>query len=174
MLEQENDLSLASGFERGSKNKDLSEINSELDSGFLSGPQQIFSGELSSGTIDSIDLKSKENRNNNRSSSTSTKSQSQQKTVSADCDSSVDLGISADLSSSQMKSGGGETGLSDWFHNLNIKDSPTINNLDATTKEKIAVSTTITTANNVANQQSKINVEQLWKICYQQDNEGDT
>lgn len=167
MLEQENDLSLASGFERGSKNKDLSETNSELDSGFLSGPQQIFSGELSSGAIDSIDLssKSKESRTSSHHSSglSSTKSQQQKGSV-ADCDLSVDLGISADLSSSQMKSGGGETtGLSDWFNNLNIKDSPPINDLDFS-KEK----------NNRDSQQPKINVESLWKICYQQDNDGDT
>lgn len=44
MLEQENDLSLASGFERSSKNKDLCEENLGVDSGFLSGPQEIDSG----------------------------------------------------------------------------------------------------------------------------------
>lgn len=165
MLEQENDLSLASGFERGSKNKDFSETNSELDSGFLSGPQQIFSGELSSGAIDSIDMKLKDSRHHS-----TTSSQSQQKNASAS-DSFVDLGISADLSSSQMKSGGGETGLSDWFNNLNIKDSSSINNLDAT-KEKIA--TTVIAA-NVASQQQKINVDaNLWERCYRQDNDGDT
>lgn len=170
MLEQENDLSLASGFERGSKNKDLSETNPDLDSGFLSGPQQIFSGELSSGNIDSIDLKSKDSRSHH---SSSTKSQSQQKSASIDSDSFVDLGISADLSSSQMKTGGGETGLSDWFNNLNIKDSPSINNLDAT-KEKLATITTTTTTANVPSHPPKINVEALWNLCYQQDNDGDT
>lgn len=162
MLEQENDLSLASGFERGSKNKDLSEVNSELDSGFLSGPQQIFSGELSSGNIDSIDLKSKDSHH-----SSSTKSQSQQKNAFIDSDSFVDLGISADLSSSEMKMSGAETGISDWFNNLNIKDTPSINNLD-TTKERIPAATTTTSAN------VGINFESLWKICYQQDNDGDT
>lgn len=167
MFEQENDLSLASGFERGSKNKDLSETNSELDSGFLSGPQQIFSGELSSGPIDSVELKSKEIRHHS-----STTGQSQQKNAPA-TDTFEDLGISADLSSSQMISHGGETGLSDWFNNLNIKDSPSINNLDAA-KEKTAVSTTNATA-NAANQQSKSSIEaNLWKLCYRQDNDGDT
>lgn len=164
MLEQENDLSLASGFERGSKNKDLSETNSELDSGFLSGPQQIFSGELSSDSLDA-----KDSCHHHHSSSTTTSSQNQQKSVSTS-DSFVDLGISADLSSSQMKSGGGETGLSDWFNNLNIKDSPSINNLDAA-KEKITTGTAAT----AASQQSKSNIEaNLWKLCYRQDNDGDT
>lgn len=170
MLEQENDLSLASGFELGSKNKDLSETNSELDSGFLSGPQQLFSGDLSSGAIDS---KSKESRHHSSIVSTPA-SQSQQKSASAS-DSFVDLGISADLSSlssMQMKSGGGETGLSDWFNNLNIKDSPSINNLDAA-KEKIV--TSISSTANAASQQPKSNIEaNLWKLCYRQDNDGDT
>lgn len=44
MLDQENDLSLASGFEHSSKNKDLCEENLGADSGFLSGPQEFDSG----------------------------------------------------------------------------------------------------------------------------------
>lgn len=170
MLEQENDLSLASGFERGSKAKDLSETNSELDSGFLSGPQQIFSGELSSsGGIDA-----KDSHHHSNTTSVTSSQQNQQKSASTS-DSFVDLGISADISLSssstaQMKSGGGETGLSDWFNNLNIKDSPSINNLDAA-KEKIASSTAVT----VASQQQKSTIEaNLWKLCYRQDNDGDT
>lgn len=155
MLEQENDLSLASSFERGSKNKDLSETNPDLDSGFLSGPQQIFSGELSSGNIDSIDLKSKDSRSHH---SSSTKSQSQQKGASIDSDTFVDLGISADLSSSQMKTYGGETGLSDWFNNLSVKD-PSKNDLDTHKEKPIPPS---------------LPCQTLWKICYAQDNDGDT
>lgn len=142
MFEQENDLSLASGFERSPKNKDYSEQNSALDSGFLSGPQAIFSGELDSAIDDSA-----------------TKLPSKEPMQKIQVDTYTDSGI---IDDSQMISTGiGETGLPDWFNNLSIKDSSTINNLDGA-KEK-------------SNQQKTNTIEaNFWKLCYRQDNDGDT
>lgn len=155
MLEQENDLSLASGFERSSKNKDLSETNSALDSGFLSGPQALFSGEIDSGLDGGLSDHSHQSHPSNDKS---------QKTQ---VDTFTDSGVIDD--SSQMISGGGaEPGLPDWFNNLSLKDSPSINNLDGT-KEKS------NQQQQQQQQQQKSNIEaNLWKLCYRQDNDGDT
>lgn len=156
MLEQENDLSLASGFERSSKNKDFSE-NSAVDSGFLSGPQAIYSGELDSTLNEHSDrLPSKENQQIDTFTDSgciddSAQLTSKDKRQQTYHDTNTDSGI--------MITGGGvsETGLPDWFKNLSIKEASNFNNLDAT-KEK-------------SSNQQKNN---LWEQCYRQDNDGDT
>lgn len=156
MLEQENDLSSASGFERSSKNKDFSESNSALDSGFLSGPQAIYSGEISALDDSSDNLPSKEKHQSSHidsyidsgiiDDSTQLTSKDKQQKTNVNTDSGIM--ISTDNAT--------ETGLNDCFKNLSVKDAANYNNLDAT-KEK-------------SNQQMNI----LWKLCYRQDNEGDT
>lgn len=146
MLEQENDLSLASGFERSSKNKDLSEQNSALDSGFLSGPQAIFSGELDSAIDDSTKLPS-------------SNKQQKESLQKIQVDTYTDSGIIDD--SQMISTGVVDVGLPDWFNNLSIKDSPTINNLDG--------------AKDKSNQQKPSHIEaNIWERCYRQDNDGDT
>lgn len=144
MLEQENDLSLASGFECSQKNKDF-DTNSALDSGFLSGPQAIYSGDLDSALSD------------NESAQLSHKKDQTYHQPKIQIDTNTDSGCIVD---SQMISTGTESGLPDWFNNLSLRDSPSINNLDAT-KEK-------------SNQSKNNNEAKLWKIAYRQDNDGDT
>lgn len=161
MLEQENDLS--SGFERSSKNKDLSETDSALDSGFLSGPQPIYSGALD-GDLDVDDHHDRHIDSAPKDKQSHSKQHQQQQVV--------DSGILTDtleesgIFSSEMISSGTEPGLPDWFNNLSIKDSPSINNLDST-KEKL-------TASNQQLQQQQKTEANLWKLCYIQDNDGDT
>lgn len=145
MLEQGNDLSLASGYEHSSKNKDC-DSNSGLDSGFLSGPQAIYSGELDSALSD------------DSSSQLTSKKDNQTHQPKIQIDTNVDSGCIVD--SQMISTGGNEAGLSDWFNNLSLRDSPTINNLDAT-KEK-------------SNQSKNKNEAKLWKLAYRQDNDGDT
>lgn len=151
MLEQGNDTSLGSGFEHSSKNKDF-ENNSALDSGFLSGPQDLYSGEL---TDNSEHLPSKEKHQLSHHIDTYTDSgciddstQLTSKDKHQQIDTNIDSGI--------MISSGVETGLSDWFNNLSVKDTANFNNLDGT-KDK-------------SNQQKN----NLWELCYRQDNDGDT
>lgn len=143
MLEPENDLSLASGFERSSKSKDF-ESNSALDSGFISGPQAIYSGEIDSALDDDLPVPS-------------SKSKDQTSSPKNQIDTNIDSGC---LTDSEMISTGFEAGLPEWFNNLSLKNTPSINNLDGT-KEK-------------SNQSKSNNEAKLWQICYKQDNDGDT
>lgn len=150
MLEPENDLSMASGFERSSKNKDF-DTNSALDSGFLSGPQAIYSGEIDSALDDN-------------SAQMSTKASSEpvqtQQKQHLHIDTNIDSGCILDSQSDMILKGCvTDDGLPDYFNNLSIKD-PSINNLDG----------------NKSNQSSQRQQQRanLWKLCYQQDNDGDT
>lgn len=144
MLESESDLSLASGFERSSKSKDC-DTNSAVDSGFISGPQAIYSGELDSALDDDLPAHSPKSK----------EPLHQQPKIQIDTN--IDSGC---LTDSEMISTGFEAGLPEWFNNLSLKNTPSINNLDGT-KEK-------------SNQSKNNNEAKLWQICYKQDNDGDT
>lgn len=157
MLDQENDLSLASGFEHSSKNKDLRETNSPVDSGFISGPQAIYSGELDD-SEDQLESEEKHHHYHHQLSHNDTYTDSgciddsthltlRDKHNQTHIDTNTDSGI--------MISGGsvGEAVLANRLNNLSLNKIH--NDLDAA-KEKI-------------NQQKN-----LWKTCYRQDNEGDT
>lgn len=161
MLEPENDLSMASGFERSSKNKDF-DTNSALDSGFLSGPQATnYSGEIDSALGDDSSLLPPQLSLSKKSSD-----KCQQK---IQIDTNIDSGCIVDSQSMISTGGVGEAGLSDWFNNLSVKDSPSINNLDGT-KDKSNQQ-----PSQQQQQQQKNNIEaNLWKLCYLQDNDGDT
>lgn len=150
MFEQENDLSVASGYGRSSKNKDF-DTNSALDSGFLSGPQAIYSGEINSASDD-------DDHHSMPMQKSSTEKCQQQLQI----DTNIDSGCIID---SQMFSKGDETGLPENFNNLSIKENPLINNLDSI-KEK----------SNQQQYQQQLPQQRnnLWKSCYRQDNDGDT
>lgn len=160
MLEQENDLSLASGFERSSKNKDFSE-NSAVDSGFLSGPQAIYSGELDSTLNEHSDrLPSNEKQQIDTFTDSGCIDDSAQLTSKDKRQPTyhhTNTNINTDSGIMIMDGGVSEAGLPDWFKNLSIKEADNFNNLDAT-KEK-------------SSNQQKNN---LWEQCYRQDNDGDT
>ena len=162
MLEQENDLSVASGFERSSKNKDF-DTNSALDSGFLSGPQAIYTGEIDSALDD--DSSAPQQSSSSLSSKKSSDKFGQQK---IQIDTNIDSGC---ISAQMISTGGiGEGGLPDWFNNLSIKDSPSINNLDGT-KDK----SNQQPSQQQQQQQQKSSIEaNLWELCYAQDSDGDT
>ncbi|XP_031628965.1 NF-kappa-B inhibitor cactus [Contarinia nasturtii] len=145
MLEPENDLSMASGFERSSKNKDF-DTNSALDSGFLSGPQAIYSGE-----IDSVLDDESSQMSVTQSMDKSQKQQKHHTLIDTNIDSGCIVDSQIDMISKDCLT---DHGLPDHFNNLSLKD-PSINNLDG----------------SKSNQQQQAN---LWQLCYKQDNDGDT
>lgn len=148
------DLS-TSGLDHNSKiAKDLAEANLTLDSGFLSETHATYSNEFDSALDDDTKSQSKE------------KHQHQQQ---SEIDINIDSGVIEDHEYSSQsnphmiqRGSGSNIGLSDWFDNLSLKDSPSINDLDGK-REK-------------SNTQQKSTDKQanLWKLCYRQDTEGDT
>lgn len=152
----QNDLS-ASGSNKKSV-KELSDTNSALDSGFLSGPQANYSTEFDSSLGE---------ESSSKLSMSNIKSQPLSKTQT---DTNIDSGVIDDLSTSQMIIGSGtNVGLPDWFNNLSLNESPSINNLDEK-KDK----TTVAEQQKLIQQKTKEIQSNLWKLCYQQDDEGDT
>lgn len=156
----QNDLSVSGGTERSTKGgKDFSETNSALDSGFLSGPQANYSSEFDSSLGESS------------SSQLSVKTKPQPPSKSAvQTDTNIDSGVIDDHDLSHMIIGSGNNvGLPEWFNNLSLNESPSINNLDEK-KEK----STSTTEQKAIQQKTKEIQANLWKLCYQQDEDGDT
>lgn len=155
MLGPESDLS-TSGLDHSSKvAKDLAEANLTLDSGFISETNAAYSREFDSALDDDTKSQPKEKH----------QKQSQ-------IDTNIDSGVIEDHEfpsesnqSSHMilRGSGSDVGLPDWFNNLSLKDSPSINNLDGR-KEK----------SNSQQKSTDLQANELWKLCFRQDAEGDT
>ncbi|XP_055298376.1 NF-kappa-B inhibitor cactus isoform X2 [Sitodiplosis mosellana] len=126
----------------------------------------IYSGEIDSALDDDSSLALSQSSSSLKKASDKC---SQQK---IQIDTNIDSGCIVDSAQMISTGGVGEGGLPDWFNNLSIKDSPSINNLDGT-KDKS--NQQLSQQQQQQQQQQKSSIEaNLWKLCYRQDSDGDT